>query len=399
MDWETLYCPNRCCHYYGIPFAEGRLVKNGSSHGQRQALCKACGSSVSLRYGTAYYDLETPAEVFEIAVRALAEGNSLRATGRIVQVDKDTVCNWLTRAAHHCRQVILYLWNNLHVTECQLDELWSFVHTKERNLPGAKIYQETYGDAWVWLAFAPVGRLVLAFVVGKRNQASANLLLDRVAYVTDDQLPWFTSDQLPEYRTALLHAYGMWYRPARQGSRGPHPRLRRIPLPGLVYAQVVKVREKGRVVAVNSKLVFGDSAAVATQLAASPVSHTINTSFVERENLTQRQTNRRLTRRTNAFSKELTWFEKQLWLSMAYYHFVLPHKSLRQELVPQQPTRGSGSPKRWQARTPAMAAGITDHIWSTAELLSYRVPARFLQQLPIIERYLFPAFDVVNQGN
>jgi transposase-like protein len=90
VDWETLYCPNLRCRYYGMPFYEGQMVKNGSSCGQKQGLCKACGSSVSWRYGTAYYDLEANPAIFEMAVRALAEGNSLRATARIVQIDKDT---------------------------------------------------------------------------------------------------------------------------------------------------------------------------------------------------------------------------------------------------------------------------------------------------------------------
>jgi IS1 family transposase len=398
MNWGTLYCANRRCDYYGIPFYEGRMVKNGSSHGQQQGLCKACGSSVSLRYGTAYLGLEADQRIFETAVRALAEGNSLRATARIVQIDKDTACDWLNRAAQHCHLVLLYLWHDFHVTECQLDELWSFVHAKERNLPYAKVYKETYGDAWVWVAFAPVWRLVLAFVVGKRTQESADLLLDRVAYVTDDYLPLFTSDQLPEYRAALLHTYGIWYQPQRKGSRGRYPKPRRMPPPGLLYAQVVKVREKGRVIDVRSQVVFGDSDAVEARLAHSPVSNMINTSFVERDNLTQRQINRRLTRRTNAFSKELTWFEKQLWLSTAYYHLVLPHHSLRQELSTPEPTRGAGSPRRWRPRTPAMAAGITDHIWTTTELLSYRVPAQFLDQLVEIQ-HLFPTLDMVHQGS
>ena len=266
-------------------------------------------------------------------------------------------------------------------------------------MPYAKIYKETYGDAWVWVAFAPVWRLVLAFVVGKRNQDSANLLLDRVVYVTDDHPPLFTSDQLPEYRTALLHAYGVWHQPQRKGDRGRYPKPRRVPCPGLLYAQVVKVRQKGRVVEVHTKVVFGDLDTIAERLGESPVSNTVNTSFVERDNLTQRQSNRRLTRRTNGFSKELTWFEKQLWLSLAYYHLVLPHHSLRQELATPESTRGSGSPRRWQPRTPAMAAGITDHIWTTAELLSYRVPAWFLDQLSAIE-YLFPPMDSdVHQGS
>jgi len=150
MDWESLYCPNRHCRYYGILFYQGQMVKNGSSHGQKQALCKGCGQYVSMKYATAYLDLHADPAIFETAVRALAEGNSIRATGRIVQVDKDSVCEWLDRAAQHCRLVMLYLWRDLHVIECQLDELWSFVHTKEYNLPFAKLYDETYGDAWVW---------------------------------------------------------------------------------------------------------------------------------------------------------------------------------------------------------------------------------------------------------
>src|SRR4030095_2336630 len=121
MDWETLYCPNRRCLCYGKPFNKGLLVKNGSSHGKKQAWCKACGRRIALTYATAYYELDADAAIFELAVRALAEGNSIRATGRIVQVDKDTVCDWLNRAARECRLVMLYFWRRLHITECQLD--------------------------------------------------------------------------------------------------------------------------------------------------------------------------------------------------------------------------------------------------------------------------------------
>lgn len=397
MEWETLYCPNKRCRYYGLPFRQGKMVKNGSSYGQPQALCKGCGSSVALSYATAYYGLESDRTIFETAVRALAEGNSIRATGRILQIDKDTVCDWLDRAALHCRGVVLYLWSQLHVTECQLDELWSFVHTKEAHLPYAKIECESYGDAWVWLAFAPVWRLILAFVVGKRTQQSADLLLARVKDVTDDHLPFFTSDRLPEYEAALLHTYGTWVQPERKGTRGrfPHPRL--IPEADLLYAQVVKVREHGRVTEVKTKVIFGKPEAIAAQLANSSVSQVINTSFVERDNLTQRQSNRRLTRKTNGFSKEIAWFEKQLWLSTAYYHLVLPHHSLRQPLQVPEPTRGTGSLKKWRLVTPAMAAQITDHVWSTTELLSYRVPAQFLDRLSKIKP-LFALLEQVHQG-
>lgn len=401
MDWETLYCPNPQCRGYGKPWKTGLLVKNGSSRGEPQALCKACGSSVTMSYGTAYYGLNADDTIFQIATRALAEGNSLRATGRIVQVDKDTVCAWLDRVARHCRHVLLSLWHNLAVQECQLDELWSFVHTKEQNLPGAQLYCETYGDAWVWLAFAPAWRLVLAFVIGKRIQANADLLLLRVLQVSDPSLatlPLFTSDRLPEYEQALLNVYGEWYQPARQGRRGRMPQPRQKPLAGLLYAQVVKKREAGRVVAVGRQVVFGTPEAVEARLAQTGVSHTINTSFVERDNLTQRQSNRRLTRRTNGFSKDLSWFEKQLWLSLAYYHLVLPHHSLHRTLPIAEPTRGTGSLRVWEPITPAMAAGLTDHVWSTEELLGYRVPAEFLEKLPRLER-LFPDWPPFHQGS
>jgi len=397
MDWETLYCPNRCCRFYGMPFGHSALIKNGASRGHKQALCQSCGRSVFLRYGTAYFELEADPSVFETAIRALAEGNSLQSTARIVQVDKDTACAWLDRAAQHCRRVMLYLWQGLHVTECQLDELWSFVHTKEANLSGAKQSCTSYGDAWIWIAFAPAYRLVVAFAVGERTQESANLLLERVVHVTDATIPFFTSDQLPEYRTALLHAYGQWHQPERQGRRGPNPKRRRIPHPGLLYAQVVKQRQRGQVVAVTHKIVFGDPMSINAQLEASAASTAINTSFVERENLTLRQQNRRLTRKTNGFTKELSWLERQLWVSLAYYHLVLPHASLRLALIEPEPTRGHGSARRWCAVTPAMAARLTDHVWSTAELLSYRVPAAFLDRLSEIE-HLFPPFDDTHQG-
>ena len=89
---------------------------------------------------------------------------------------------------------MLYLWRDLHVIECQLDELWSCVPTKQHQLPFARLFDATSGDAWGWVAFAPVWRLVLAFVIGKRTQKSADLLLERVLHVNDAPIPFFTSE-------------------------------------------------------------------------------------------------------------------------------------------------------------------------------------------------------------
>jgi len=146
---------------------------------------------------------------------------------------------------------------------------------------------------------------------------------------------------------AFLHAYGMWRQPPRPGNRGRSPKPLPIPPPGLLYTQVVKARDHGRIVQVDSKVIFGDPQAIADQLTLLPTSATINTSFGERHNLTQCQSNRRLTGRTNGFSKDLSWFERQLWLSLAYYHLALPHCHLRQPLPEPAPTRGAGSPQRW----------------------------------------------------
>jgi transposase-like protein len=134
MDWETLYCPNRSCRFYDLPCDRAPCSRTALATAKKQALCRACGRSVYLRYGTAYFELDTDPANFETAIRALAEGNGVRGTARIVETDKDTASAWLDRAAKHCRRVLLYLWHDLHVTECQLDELWSFVHTKEEHL-------------------------------------------------------------------------------------------------------------------------------------------------------------------------------------------------------------------------------------------------------------------------
>jgi hypothetical protein len=165
------------------------------------------------------------------------------------------------------------------------------------------------------------------------------------------------------------------------GKRGRKPKPELLPPSTLQYAQVVKHRRRGRVVAVTTQVIWGEEAAIQARLEASAGSQTINTSFVERNNLTCRQCNGRLSRKVLSFSKELTWLEKHLWLTFAYYHFVLTHASLAQPLPHPQPTRGTGSPKKWQSVTPAMAAGITDHVWMMEELLSYRFPPDFQDKL------------------
>ena len=222
-----------------------------------------CEGAFSARQGTAYFGVRAEEPHDTIAMRALAEGNALRGTGRLVEIDKDTVCDWLDRAGRHGRAVTTSLVDTLHITEGQVDELWSFVRKKEAHLTAAEKVLALYGDAWVWIAFVPTWRLVAAFVGGKRDQEHANDLLKRLHAVSCGPIPFFTSDQLPHYAHALLHVYSipevLLHIP---GKRGPTPTPKSLPPTDFHYAQVVKRRKGGRVVEVTTQIIFGSEAAV-----------------------------------------------------------------------------------------------------------------------------------------
>lgn len=238
---------------------------------------------------------------------------------------------------------------------------------KEKNLTPLEKILAHYGDAWVWLGFDPVSKLLLALVVGKRTKANAYRLVEKIHRGSDGAIPLFTSDELRHYRDALLRVYGIREEVSKGPRRRGRPRKPKLrPPPELRYAQVVKHRRKGRVISITTKVIFGKEQEVKELLQASPVSKSVNISFVERNNLTLRQQSRRLGRKTNGFSKDIGRLEAQLYLALGYYHFVKEHFGLRGE--------SKDNNKKWVQRTPAMAAGITDHIWSTRELLIYRVP-------------------------
>ena len=214
----------------------------------------------------------------------------------------------------------------------------------------------------MWIGFDPRHKVVVQFVVGRHNQANANKLVAGIKARSDGQLPFFTSDELKHYDDALLAAYGIRYEFPKTGKRGRPRKPILIAPTKLLYAQVVKRRKKGRVVSITTRVVFGTEKAVAAKLKQSPVSKAVNTSFVERNNLTMRHHNRRLARKTIAFSKKRERLEQQLHLSFAYYHFVKPQLSLRR--------RVRRKTKKYEQRTPMMAAGRTNHIWTMAELFS-----------------------------
>jgi hypothetical protein len=145
-----------------------------------------------------------------------------------------------------------------------------------------------------------------------------------------------------------------------------------MPLPGLLYAQVIKTVRRRRLVRVRHRVVFGALTAIEQVLAVQ--GWHINTAFIARVNLTIRQHVAAVGRRVLTLCKGEDGLRQQLAVYHVYYNFCLPHASLRQALPQPEPTNGTGSTTRWQPRTPAMAAGLTDHVWTLREVLLFRVP-------------------------
>jgi hypothetical protein len=201
----------------------------------------------------------------------------------------------------------------------------------------------------------------------------AQRVVHHVAQVlAPDCAPLFLTDGFRAYLTALLTHYGQWVQPPRRQAQGPAPKPRWTPLPALLYAQVVKTVRRRRLVDVQHRVVFGTLEAVQQVLAA--CGWQINTAFVERLNLSLRQHVAAVGRRVNTLCKGEDGLRQQLTLYHVYYNFCLPHASIRQPLSQPEPTNGPGSAKTWWPQTPAMAAGLTDHVWTLREVLLYRVP-------------------------
>jgi IS1 family transposase len=215
-------------------------------------------------------------------------------------------------------------------------------------------------------------RLVLSVVPGRRSEQHTLLLVQDVAARTGGApLELFTSDEYPAYAWALLEVYGEWMQPQRQGTRGrfPHPVL--VPPEDLTYATVHKTRENNRVVTVEARVVYGSAAAVQAALDNSAASSSVNTVFIERHNGTDRNRNARKGRKTYCFSKDWDVHEALTYFTMYSYNFCWPVRTLRQKI----------GPRRYRQRTPAMAAGLADHVWSLEEWLTY------------------PAFDRAKKGS
>jgi len=376
VDTSQHFCPHPDCAYQGW-VGLGNISANGHPSGGpwRQLYCTGCGGYFQETHGTPFHGKRVAPEKLVWAVGALAEGLGIRAVARVFEVDPNTVLAWLVEVADHLKAFSQYFLHDVRVTQVQLDELYALLSAvKAGEVSEAEaITRLSHSPHWVWAAIDPVTKLLLTIDVGDRTLAMAQRVVHQVVQVlAPGCIPLFLTDGFREYTTALLTHFGQWVHLPRRQATGPAPKPRWMPLPQLRYAQVIKTVRRRRLVRVSHRVVFGTLGAIQQVLAA--CGWQINTAFVERVNLSIRQHVAAVGRRATTLCKHEVGLRQQLVLYHLYYNFCLPHASLRQPLPQPVPTNGTGSAKQWRPCTPAMAAGLTDRVWSLRDVLMFRVP-------------------------
>ena len=376
VDTSHHFCPHPDCTYQGW-VGRGNISANGHPSGGpwRQLYCTGCDGYFQEIHGTPLHGKHGMPERLVWAVGALAEGLGIRAVARVFEVDPNTVLQWLVEVADHTAAFTRYFLHDVQVTQIQLDELFALLSAVKAGDVGEAeaIRRLSRAPHWVWVAIDPVSKLLIALDVGDRTLAMAQRVVHQVVQVVASGcVPLFLTDGLKEYATALLTHFGHWVQPSRRQTIGPTPKPRWMPLPALRYAQVVKTMRRRRLVRVRHHVVFGTLDRITQRL----VVHgwQINTAFIERINLSIRQHVAAVGRRVTTLCKGEDGLHQQLALYHMYYNFCLPHASLRLPLPQPEATNGSGSAKQWRSQTPAMAAGLTDHVWTLREVLLFRVP-------------------------
>jgi IS1 family transposase len=271
-------------------------------------------------------DIERRSQV----VRALCEGNSIRSTARMTGAAINTVVKLLTELGSACLDYQDSVMREFPCKRLQCDEIWSFVYSKAKNVPAEHQGEFGYGDVWTWTAIDAETKLVPCWRVGNRDGVEAYKFMQDLAPRLANRVQ-LTTDGHKAYLEAIEGAFGS----------------------NIDYAMLIKLYgaapegerrySQSECIGTETKIIQGD-----------PDKAHISTSYVERQNLTMRMSMRRFTRLTNAFSKKLEDHMHALSLYFMHYNFARPHKTLSKPY----PT------------TPAMAAGLIDHVWTTEELIS-----------------------------
>src|SRR5262250_545558 len=265
-------CPNPDCTYRGW-VGWGNLRANGHPNGGpwRQLLCVVCRRYFLETLGTLFHGKRVSVELIVHVIACLAEGLGIRGTARVFEVDPNTVLQWLVEAAEQLQALSRHVLHDVHVRQVQLDELFALLNAvKAGEVSTAEAIERLErAPQGVWVAMDPESKLLLAIDVGNRTLAMAQCVVHQVAQVlAPDCAPLFLTDGFRAYMTALLTHYGQWVQFPRRQATGPAPKPRWMPLPGLLYAQVVKTMRRRRLVAVTHRVVFGTLEAIQQVLAA-----------------------------------------------------------------------------------------------------------------------------------
>lgn len=261
-------------------------------------------------------------------LNCLVEGCSMRSTARLTGAAKKTVERLLVSAGTACAEYQDRVMRNLPCKLLQVDEVWSFVQCKQKNVPERLKGREGIGDTWTWIVMDSKSKLVPCWHIGKRDAKAAYTVINNLAPRLAHRVQ-MTTDGLRAYVEAIEGAFGA----------------------DIDYAQLVKLY--GNENNPTNEVRYSPAectGAVKTTITGNPVKRLISTSHIERQNLSVRMGNRRFTRLTNAFSKKLENHKHAAAIYFMHYNFCRIHQTLRV--------------------TPAMEAGLTDHVWSLEEVVA-----------------------------
>lgn len=262
-----------------------------------------------------------------LCLKLLVEGNSIRSTERITEIHRDTILNLLNVVGERCERVMEEKIVNIPLEFVEADEIWGYVKKKEAHKTKEEKENNKLGDAYTFVGIEAKSKLVVCYLLGRRDLESAIKFMEKMQRASDGRFQ-LSTDGLRAYIEAVEQVFGT----------------------DIDYAQLVKSYRSDEAGKAERRYSPGDFiGAKKVPIMGNPDEARISTSYIERQNLTMRMSMRRLTRLTNGFSKKWENFEKALGLHFAYYDFCKVHQSLRV--------------------TPAMEAGITDHIWSLDELI------------------------------
>ncbi|HUS16506.1 MAG TPA: hypothetical protein VM536_16025 [Chloroflexia bacterium] len=346
MDPQGQFCHNAACPARG-QVGQGNI--GVQSQVEQRYICHWCGRTFAATRSTPFYRLHKAADLMTVVLTLLCHGCPPQAIVAAFGLDERTVAAWLARAGRHCQQVHQHLvqQERVDLQHVQADELWV-------KLVGQRV--------WLALALAVPSRLWLGGAISpQRDLVLITNLVQQVRACTRRLDILVCVDGLASYVTAFRRVFRVSVRTGRRG----RPRLELAA--GFLLGQVVKQYRKRRVATVQQRVICGTRAAILAVLRVTGTGQEIHTAYIERLNATFRSCLAPLVRRGRAIAHKMETVRAGMYLVGGAYNFCWVHGSLRQ-------TAPAGAPYKWEDRTPAMAAGLTDHRWTLRELLNYQVP-------------------------